>query len=245
MGDWCILVIRRDDRFSAILRDAGHQIINLELIETNMIDDLSELRSKLWANRYDGLFFTSPAAAQAFARISAELNGYRSKAYILGKRSREVLIGSSLELCYIDEANTATEMIEGFGTDEFAGKRFLFVRGDRSLRTIPEKLKDIATVDEVIVYSTSTDSIDESLKSDLDGRLSRREIDWICFFSPSGVDEFTRFFGDISRKAAVAAIGSTTADAARKAGISVEFISPVAEAEGFAKSLIEHINRSE
>lgn len=245
MGNGCILVIRRDDRFSAILRDAGHQIINLELIETNMIYDLSELRTKLRANKYDGLFFTSPVAAQAFVMITPELNGFRSKAYVLGKRSREVLSGSPLELCCIDEANSADEMIDGFGAGEFAGKRFLFLRGDKSLRMIPERLSGIANVDEAIVYTTMPSVVDNSRTIDLKEKLSRREIKLTCFFSPSGVDEFVKLFGEARQNTVAAAIGSTTADAARKAGLSVEFVSPIAEAEGFAKSLVEHINGSE
>jgi uroporphyrinogen-III synthase len=241
----CILVIRRADRFSAILQESGFDTINLELVETHLLEDLSDLRSRLTSVRYDGLFFTSPIAAEAFVKIKAELNGLRSKAYVLGKRSREVLRDSPLELCYVDEANTADEMIDGFDAGEFTGKRFLFVRGDRSLRTIPEKLKDIAGVDEVVVYLTRPRAIAESLKNTIEARLSRGEIGWTCFFSPSGVDEYLRRFGETARNTAAAVIGSTTAEAARRADLTVKFVSPVAEAEGFARSLIEHIAKGD
>jgi len=240
-----ILVIRCDDLFSSILRDAGHQVIELELIQTSVLDDLSELSAKLTSEKYDGLFFTSPAAAEAFRSIRGELNGFHGKAYVLGKRSREVLDSSGLELRFIEQASTAVEMIDGFGTDEFAGKRFLFVRGERSLKTIPEMLSGIATVDEVVVYSTKAADVDEFSISKVEKMLSRGEISWTCLFSPSGVDEFVKRFGAASRNSNAAAIGTTTADAARKAGLSVGFVSPVADAKTFASALVEHISKGE
>jgi uroporphyrinogen-III synthase len=63
--------------------------------------------------------------------------------------------------------------------------------------------------------------------------------------SPSGVERFEELFGGSARSVRVAAIGVTTADAARQLGFDVDFISSRSNAEDFASGLIEHIKNIE
>jgi uroporphyrinogen-III synthase len=241
-----VLVLRRDDRFSAILREARFEVINFELIETRPLDDLSELREKLaLLDEYDGLLFTSPFAAQVFVEQRMKPNGFDGLVYALGQRASDILISNGLTVKSPQAANTAAELIDEFGETEFSGKRFLFIRGNKSVRTVPERLSKIATIDEVVVYTTDPVSLDETSAADIKVRLSNNEIDWSCFFSPSGVERFSELFGDVAKNAKVAAIGTTTADAARQTGLPVDFISLRSDAEEFARGLIKHIRKSE
>jgi uroporphyrinogen-III synthase len=237
-----VLVIRKDDRFSSTLRKAGFDVVNLELVETKPLEDLSELRGKLSKLRdYDGVFFTSPVAAEIFVRERNDSNGFHGSVYALGQRAQDVLSAVGLKTKTSIQANTAEEMLGGFSKDEFAGKRFLFVRGEKSLRTIPESLGNRAAVEEVVVYKTETADIDEARVIDMRSRLANGEIEFVCFFSPSGVERFSELFGDDAATVKKAAIGTTTAEAARKAGFNTDYISPRSNADDFARGLIEHV----
>ena len=237
-----ILVIRSDDKFSSTLREAGFDVVNLELVETKPLDDLSALRGQLAKlSEYDGLFFTSPVAAEIFVKERNGSNGFHGAVYALGRRAQNVLASSGLKVRSDVSVNTAEEMLSQIGNDEFAGKRYLFVRGERSLRTIPEKLSDIAAVEEVAVYKTTPADVDEEAIESLRFRMAGREFDVVCFFSPSGVERFAELFDQSADNVKAAVIGTTTAEAAGKAGFEVVFVSPRSNADDFARGLIEHI----
>jgi uroporphyrinogen-III synthase len=206
---------------------------------------LAPLREKLAKlSKYDGLFFTSPAAAEIFVKERSGTNGFHGNVYALGRRAKSILESAGLDVKSPVAANTAEEMVSGFGEDEFAGKRYLFVRGKRSLRTIPEYLNGRAVVDEVAVYETVTPDIDPAKIAELRMRLSNGEFDLVCFFSPSGLERFAELFGVAARNAKAAAIGTTTADAAKKAGFRVEIVSPRSNADDFAGGLIEYVRQA-
>ena len=237
-----ILVIRNDDKFSSVLRAAGFDVEDLELIETRPLADLSELRVKVARlSEYDGIFFTSPVAAEIFLKERNGSNDFHGAVYALGLRARFVLASAGLKVRSPVAANTAEEMLSQLGNDEFSGKRYLFIRGEKSLRTIPEKLSAIAAFDEVSVYATEPAILDKHTIESLRSRLQRSQFDVVCFFSPSGVERFAELFGDAGRSVSAAAIGVTTADAADDAGFEVVFVSPRSNADDFARGLIEHV----
>jgi uroporphyrinogen-III synthase len=240
-----VLIIRKDDTFSATLREAGFNVEDLELMETSPIYDLSALREKLEKlSEYDGLFFTSPAAAEIFVTERNGSNGFFGNVYALGRRAQSVLESAGLTVKMIGHANTAEEMLSRFGNDEFAGKRFLFIRGEKSMRTIPDRLCNIAVIDEVAVYKTEPTVIDQKIIDDVRLRLANNEFDLVCFFSPSAVERFAELFSDAAAGVRAAAIGSTTADAATNAGLNVEFVSPRSTAEDFARGLVEDVRQA-
>jgi len=241
-----ILVIRSDDEFSSVLRHAGFDVINLELIETKPLEDLSELREKIVGLReYDGVFFTSPVAAEIFVKERNGSNGFHGNVYALGQRAQDVLTAAGLKIRVPSHANTADEMLKEFGEKEFEGKRLLFVRGEKSLRTIPNSLGGIAEIDEVAVYKTEKAELNEVTVKDVGSRLTNGEIKFVCFFSPSGINRFAELFSDVTSNIRGAAIGTTTADAGRQSGINVEFISTRSNSDDFACGLIEHIKNIE
>lgn len=235
MKEKVVLVARRDDEFSDTLRENGCEVINLELIKTESAENLSELNDKLARlDAYDGVFMTSQNAAQIFAERLGE-KSFRGKIYILGERSRAVFENIGLNLVFSEAANTVEELINLLGLAEFSGKKLLFVRGNRSMRTVPEMLGDVANIDEVEVYRTVDAYIDETRFVNVRDRLARREIDWICFFSPSAVARFVELFDAGDTKIAV--IGKTTGNMAKEADLNLQFVSPRATSKDFAESL--------
>jgi uroporphyrinogen-III synthase len=146
---------------------------------------------------------------------------------------------AGFNVVFREEANTAEDLINSFNAAEFEGKRFLFVRGNRARRTVPKMLGGIAEVDELEVYRTVLADIDENCFVNVREKLLFGEIDWICFFSPSGVERFVKLFDASNMKVAV--IGKTTAEAAKEVKLNVQLISPKAMSEDFALSLIDKV----
>jgi len=214
-----------------MLRGAGIEVINLELIKTEVLEDLREFENLISRlDSYDGVFFTSPVAAQVFAeRVEPRLV---PTVYALGRRATGVLVKAGFAVRTIQDANTAEEMLTAFGDEQFAGKKLLFVRGERSMRTVPERLGGIAGIEEVAVYRTvETEPADDTGENVSGGA-------WICFFSPSAVEAFERRFGNAFH---VAAVGETTAGRARELGFNVRLVSSRATNEVFAKELIDRL----
>src|SRR5687767_5115857 len=122
-----VLVIRRDDPFSTTLRENGCNVINLELIRTAPVQDLSELDERLARiNDYDGIFLTSPAAAEIFIeRFRANGTTYNAKVYTLGERAKDLVEDTGLNVVFCEAANTAEELIRSFDDDEFEAKKLL------------------------------------------------------------------------------------------------------------------------
>ncbi len=246
-----VLVIREYDKFSEMLAQANFEVVNLPAIQTTPIENLDELDEKLGKlSDYDGLFFTSPKAAEVFLQRFREKNfAFGGKVYILGNRTKtffENLEKTDFDIAFRENANTAEELINSFESREFAGKKFLFLRGDKSLRTISKLLKDIAAIDEIVVYRTIENSADERLVEEVKEKLRLEKINWICFFSPSGIESFINVFGEISLAAVkIAAIGETTAGRAAEKKLKVDFISAKANAEDFARGVINQITEIE
>lgn len=241
-----ILVIREFDEFSSRLAENGFEVVNSPLIQTLPVADFGELNEKIEnLENYDGLFLTSPKAAEVFLQqFTNKAIRFRGKVYILGNRTKSALENRNFEIVFRKRANTAEEFIKSFDESEFAGKKFLFLGGDKSLRTIPELLNDIATIDEIVIYQTVGNAIDENLKRRIGEKLAKNEIDWICFFSPSAIESFGKTFGEFSPDSIkVAAIGATTAKKAAAKDWRVEFVSPTANAADFAAGLIDYLEK--
>lgn len=237
-----VLVVRKFDNFSRILTENGFSVVNLPTIETVECENSENLSAKIAAKNYDGIFLTSRKAAEIAEReIFSKLN-YGGKVYVLGKSSFEILKDKMLRLSFEKDANTAREMLEKIPPDELEGKSFLFIRGERSLGTVADFLKEIASVDEEIVYETRKIDIEVSLKSEIEAK--KEEIVFACFFSPSGAESFLEQFGErFLEKIKIAVIGKTTAEFFAKQNLKADFIANKAASEDFAIELVENLKK--
>lgn len=237
-----VLWLREADKGSELIASAGLQAVCFPLIETIETDDLSELAAAVGElATFDGVFITSRKAAEIFAREAAnEIASVRPKIFVLGARSFDILKSSGGEVFYDPEAATSGEMIDRLGDMITAGGNYLFVRGERSMRTIPEQLGPIAGVRECVVYRTTTASGARERASEVLEILRENEHLVACFFSPSAVEEFSGLFGsEALSHVRAAAIGKTTADALGSYGSEPILVSPAASAEALAAAVIE------
>lgn len=239
--DAVILALREESEFSRELRDHGFEVFNLPMIETRRLSDLSQLRKNLAEiERFDHVFLTSRASAGVLAdELTPELLSKLPPVHVLGDKAREILEKQGATVKYRESANTVNELLDMIGESTFAGTSILFIRGEMSMRTIPERLGAVAKVEEAVVYETVDAPIENE---EAVGRLAAGEVDWLCFFSPSAVESFAkRKFADAGIRPKAAVIGATTEQSARSNGLSVDFISERASAIDFARGLARHI----
>lgn len=234
-----VLVLRKFDGFSRALFEAGIDVFNLPLIETVETANASQLSTKIATADYDGLFITSARAAEITAREMTESQGFSGVIYVLGSASFEILRDKGLRLSFYNEANTAAEMLSAIPAAEIDNKRFLFVRGDRSIGSIDEFLTGRAALDEIIVYRTATVALSSAERC----RVEENNFDVACFFSPSGIDGFIGNFGESRlRSIPTAAIGATTAAHLRDLGSEPRVVAAKSNGDAFAASVIEYLS---
>jgi uroporphyrinogen-III synthase len=241
-----VLVIREFDEFSWILIEKGFEVINLPLIETKALTHLSDFQTKLERIEiYDGIFLTSRHAARILAETLREKNiNSDCEIYVLGNRSREILQKENLNTIFFESANTAREMLEQIPTESLKGKRFLFVRGEKTLRVVPQFLASLATVDEAIVYETGKITIGVEKLEEVGKQLKEKKIVCVCFFSPSAAESFLEQFPvEMLHQIKVAVIGKTTAEFFEVRNLKVDFVSPKSSTEDFAIGLTKYLEK--
>lgn len=239
-----ILVIRQFDDFSRILTENGFEIINLPLIEAKPLEDLTDFEAKLKSiENYDGIFLTSQNAARILAEKFDELEiNYSGKVYVLGRRSFQILQNRNLDLMFFKDANSADEMLGKIPINDLRDKNFLFVRGEKSLETIPNFVRNFAAIAEVTVYTNQAIFPEFSRIAEIKDSFGASQIEVVCFFSPSAGEIFNvKFNAEILHQTKIAAIGKTTADFFERQNLKVDFVSPKSNAEDFAVNLIKYI----
>lgn len=231
-----VLIVREAGEFGRVLAERGIRFVERPAIRTVPAPGAAGLCGRL--SGYDGVFLTSRSAAMVFA----DCRGFAGRVFVLGRSSFEALSGLGFDLCYFPESNTAGELVASIPPSELRGRRFLFIRGDRSLGTIPETVGAVATVDELIVYRNEEAAFGAAEVAALRTRLAAGEFAAVCFFSPSGAESFVGQIGAQALSAtAVAAIGPTTARALADSGIEVRFVPRHSTASGFAAELADFL----
>jgi uroporphyrinogen-III synthase len=239
-----VLVVRKFDDFSRILSENGISVINCPTIRTVVREDLKDFSVKLETiDNYDGIFLTSSMATNIFLQKFRENKlKFRGKFYVLGKRSFDLLKSENLNLVFDETANTAREMLEKIKTDDLKNKRFLFIRGEKSLRVVPDFLSEIATIEETIVYRTEKAPVVIDKINAIAQLIKKNEISCAVFFSPSGAESFSEQFGaDNLHQIKIATIGKTTADFFEKRNLKVDFIASKTMVKDFAIEFIEYL----
>lgn len=236
-----VLVIREFDEFSRTLIDSGLKVINCPVIATVPVFDDPKLQGTFSTKAdFDGVFITSPKAAEIFrCKLLAFRRAFNGTVYVFGKRSFDLLKHCVPDLYFDESAATAKEMAENIEPLHLKDKRFLFVCGDKDLSGLPEFLGRTSLVEKAVVYRTVQRKVDPSLRRSIELAAKRREIACVCFFSPSGVESFLAQFGSrVLENAGIAVIGKTTASYLESRGFAVDVISVLPTANAFAESLI-------
>jgi uroporphyrinogen III methyltransferase/synthase len=122
-----------------------------------------------------------------------------------------------------------------------AGRRLLFVRGERARDVLPAGLREAgAVVDEWVVYRTIPAPLDEAA---LRAALVRGELDALTFTSASAVRRFAACLDAAALAAArgllSGALGESTAAALREAGLPPAVLAEAADARALVAALAD------
>jgi uroporphyrinogen-III synthase len=200
--------------------------------------------------KYDGIIFTSVHGADAFiGRVQGRYPQAfsllaRKKLYAVGSKTAGVLAKSGLVSSYPQNIFDAEHLMEMLGSENPAGKHFLFPSGNLRLDTVERTLDAMhAVVDAVEVYRT------EKPGPEIAGRLNKlidtRSITVVTFFSPSSVDNF---FEIVDREKVcdipVAVIGRTTADAVTRYSLKPSIQPDISEGEALVEAIVAFVQKS-
>jgi|YNPBryulayer2012_1023412.scaffolds.fasta_scaffold04720_2 uroporphyrinogen-III synthase len=193
---------------------------------------------------YNGLVFTSANAVRYFISplLSRAPNRFaRLRAmnhYAVGIKTHRTLQEYGIDSALYSDKGNAEDLVDLMRREGIQGKRFLFLRGTRSLGVIPDAIKKHGGMcDELIVYQTS-DLAPEDAKR-LSDVLSCDVVTWVAFFSPSAVRAFFNALPNVSLplRLHIAVIGNTTKEAVEALGFRVDVVSPVPTAEALAQAI--------
>jgi len=231
------IVLTRTPEQSEILRDElterGAQVIVLPFLEFRPPDDYGPLDTALsHLGEFDWLVFTSQNAVRFFSCRLRELGldlasppAPRPKIVALGEATSDAAAREGLAADLLTrDARSGREFVAEFSQNA-RGKKILLPQSDQAAPYVAEGLRKAGgSVTAVVAYRTC---MPESLDGEkLDG-IRRDGADAFVFASPSAFRNFARKVGAVDLKrfakhSAFVAIGPTTAQAIREAGVPVE-----------------------
>lgn len=226
----CVLVTREDPGpLAEAIARAGGEPIALPLLTTRWLP--FELPAGRTPDDYDWVAFTSFRGLEAIARES-ERQGWpwppRSRSAAVGDRTRDELQALGWMPECVAEESTARGLVRVLEERGVLGARILFPCSAIAEPTLPEGLVQAgALVDVVHVYTTVTRWTDAPEVLPLLGRELKSALERGCtpsVASPSAVRALVDLAAaagvlDLLRRRPVAALGTTTAAAARAAGL--------------------------
>ncbi len=208
-----ILLLRRPsapDPYEAAFEAAGFDAASVPVLDFVLVhrDRLADHVAR--PEDYGGLLVTSPRGAGALRGL--DLSGWADKpAFVVGPRTAEHVRALGLTAVG-EEAGHAVALADRIEADP-PERPLLFLCSDRRRDVLPNRLRAAGIAfDEVVVYRTLGDA------SALEARLDEAP-DWAAFFSPSGVEAALDLAGISWNSLSAAAIGATTAEALRAAGL--------------------------
>lgn len=216
--------------WKAALAEAGAAVSELPLLEIKFEPDDAALGEVFEGmGEYDWIVFTSANGVRGFFdRFFERFTDIRSvgggRFACLGpateKALRQYHLDSDLTAAQNDALSLGRELM---AKHDVENQKVLVVTGNLNTPELPRLLADgaMAIVDVLKVYATEEKSVAESPEA---AEFRRRGADAIVFASPSAVESFLHQAASLrpdagARQPKAIAIGATTADALRKAGI--------------------------
>lgn len=208
-------------------------------------DPLEEALERL--TTFDWAVFTSPRAAAAVTgRVEAPPAGLKVAA--VGSKTAGALTAEGWEVHLVPRPFRGQALVEAFRETGWAqGARVLFPASDIALDTVPRGLRELgAEVEEVTAYRTRPAELDPEEVAET---VETGRLDALTWTSPSAVDAFRGALGEDAWEHTVAgslsaAIGPTTANALRDAGVPPEriIIAEPSTLDGLTAAVMDALN---
>jgi len=226
---------REPDPYVAALESAGFTARCVPVLRFEFLgrDALAERIER--PEDYAGLILTSPRAVAAMKGFDLAA-WHEHPAFAVGLRTASEAAKLGLQTVG-EESGSADDLADVITARSFE-QPLLFLCGDRRRDTIPDRLRAAdVDVEELVVYRTIGDA------EELAEAIEWQRPEWIVFFSPSGVETADVLAGPSWNRIFRAAIGPTTAEALRAAGLAPAAVAVAPTPEALAAALT-HAHRS-
>jgi uroporphyrinogen III methyltransferase / synthase len=216
---------------SELLWDRGARVIPFPVIRIAPPESWAPLDQALdRLENYSWIVFTSANGVSSFFRRLRErgsdirdLKGIRIAT--IGPATSAAIGAMGLRVDLVPEEFISEGVVRAFTGEDLRGCRILLPRAEEARDIIPEGLEKMgAKVDVVTAYRTVRSDRDAS---ELTPLLEAGKVDVITFTSPSTVTHFLGIMGPAFRlppHVRIACIGPVTAEAVRKAGLTVDIL---------------------
>lgn len=270
LAERTVIVTRPRAQASALteeLESFGAHVAVCPMIETVAPDSYAELdRAIKDLQAFDWVIFTSSNAVTHFTNRlkvlgfeSAEMDDVRCCA--IGEATADALRDVQIHVDVMPPNANAESVYQAlrdyFGGDDkaFANLNFLLPRSTLGREYLPQQLQLAgARVTSVAAYKTVRPSAISRGK--LTAMLACKSVDCITFASPSSVNNFVNLFDNVKAHSAheqtslrlpslltnvaLACIGETTAEAARRHNLHVAIVSERATVAAFARAIADY-----
>lgn len=213
-----------DGPLSSRLRAVGAQVVYWPAVDIGPPDDPRPLEQALAElERFHWIVFSSPRAVAAVTGRVHEPPG-RPKVAAIGMSTAQALMAEGWPVHLIPKPFNAEQLVKAFEQTGWAdGARVFFPSSSIARPTIPEGLTALgADVLQVAAYDATPTAVDgDRCLADVEAGT----VDVVTFTSPSAVRGLKQGLGPehfdrLMELTLPAAIGPTTADALREAGVS-------------------------
>jgi uroporphyrinogen-III synthase len=237
-----VLVTRRWPELAEAIAARGGSAAEVPVLEIGPPEDPGPFAAALLRlAEYDWLVFTSAHAVEAVASALAARGGALPAAVRLaavGPATTEaVAFAWPHARVEVQPANDfrGTGLVEAFASHDVAGRRVLLPVSDRAASTVEHGLAARgAHVDRVVAYRTLPAI---QVRPALLGELQRAP-DAAVFASPSAVEAFLEAAGSPGRGVGALAVGPTTAEAVRAAGLTLLATAERSTVDGLLDALV-------
>ena len=246
-GSARVLVTRpadQADEVCALLSAAGFEPVCVPTISVEPVPDLGPLDAALRSlAAYDLAVFASPNAVRIVVQRATALGiapaAWAGVDIVAGPSTAQELAACGLRAARIISPFSAEAALAALAQTALAGRRVLLPRAEQGRDELPDGLAARgAIVDAIAVYRT----VPVDTSPDLIEALRHRLPQAVTFFSPSAVTGFVNALHagrlhptDLPASLAIACIGSTTAEAVRRAGLP----EPVVATDTTARAVVD------
>ncbi|MCG3421077.1 uroporphyrinogen-III synthase [Oceanobacillus jordanicus] len=195
-------------------------------------------------SQYDWILFTSANGVDCFFELRKKLENSSSisaKIATVGEKTSSALKRYGYEETFTPETYDANTMASDFLKRFPVPGKLLLIRGNRSRKVLPEKFRQAGLdFDMLEVYDTH---FSYERKPQLIEAVSKNNLDYVSFTSPSTVEAFCEMVENIPDIIPCVCIGSTTSQRARELGFQYILTPTKFTIDGMIQSISDHISK--
>lgn len=229
----------------------GAEIIyfpTIKIIPTYNSLDLTEL--VLGTVHYDYIIFTSPNAVEVFAQLASEYKPdfSRTKVAVVGNSTADVCREHGIYIHIIPQEFSSKGLLNKFSSLDIKEKNILLPVSSIAGQELQNGLVELgAKVTRLNIYDTVTNNKD-NLQVELD-YIVKNKPDLFAFTSPSSYNGFIKIlnledYQNYFQGKIICAIGTTTEDAIRNSGVTVNIVPGNFSLRGISEAISTYYSRS-